>query len=62
MTFALETLRSKVTLLQLPLTLDTSSIEHGIIERKWKPDEKPPNLIKETGEENRETIENILSP
>ena len=29
---------------------------------EWERGEKPPNSIKETREENRETIENILAP
>ena len=28
---------------------------------EWEPGEKPLNPIKETGEENRETMENILA-
>ena len=27
----------------------------------WEPSEKPPNLMRETGEENRETTKNILA-
>ena len=33
-TSASETLRSKITLLQLPLSLDASSVENGIVEGK----------------------------
>ena len=29
---------------------------------EWKPSEKPPNPMRETGEENRKTAENILAP
>ena len=61
-TSALGTLRSEVTLLQLPLFLDTSSVERGIVEGKWESGKKPPNLMRETEEENRETSENILAP
>ena len=28
---------------------------------EWKPGKKPPNLIRETGEEKRETTKNILA-
>ena len=42
----------KVTLLQLPFSLNASSAEHGIIEGKWEPDEKLFNLIREIEEEN----------
>ena len=61
-TSALGTLRSKVTLLQLPPSSDASSVERGIVEGRWGPGEKPPNLMRETGEENRGTTENILAP
>ena len=61
-TFALGTLRSKVTLLQLPPFLDASSVKRGIIKEKWKPSKKPPNPMRETEEENRETTKNILAP
>ena len=56
-----KTLRSKDHLLQLFFSLDASSAEHGIVEGKWKPSEKSPNLMKETEEENWETTENILA-
>ena len=54
----------KVTLLQLPLSSDASSAEHGIVEREleWEPGEKLPNQWWETEEENRGTNENILAP
>ena len=29
---------------------------------EWEPGEKPPNPMRETGEENWETTENILAP
>ena len=29
---------------------------------EWELGEKSPNLMRETGEENRETTENILAP
>ena len=29
---------------------------------EWEPSEKTPNPTRETGEENRETTENILAP
>ena len=29
---------------------------------EWESGEKPPNLMKETGEENQETTENIIAP
>ena len=61
-TSASGTLRSDVTLLQLPLSLDVSSVECGIVEGKWEPGKKPPNLMRETGEENRKTTKNILAP
>ena len=61
-TSALGTLRSEVTLLQLPLSSDASSVKHGIVERKWEPSKKPFNPMRETGEENWETTENILAP
>ena len=60
-TSALGTLRFEVTLLQLPPSSDVSSVERGIVEEKWEPDKKPPNLMKETEEENRKTTENILA-
>ena len=41
-TSALETLRSEVTLLQLPPSSDASSVERGIVEGKWEPGKKPP--------------------
>ena len=62
MTSALGTLRSEVTLLQLLSSLDVSSVERRIVKEKWKPGKKPPNPIKEIGEENQETNENILAP
>ena len=49
-------------LLQLPFSLDASSVKHEIIERKWEPIEQSFKLMKETGEKNWETIENILAP
>ena len=49
-------------LFQLLPSLDAKSVERGIIEEKWKLSEKPPNLIRETEEKNRETIRNILAP
>ena len=49
-------------LLQLPFSLDTSSVECGIVEKKWEPGKKSPNLMRETGEENQKTGENILAP
>ena len=52
----------KVTLLQLPSFLDTSSAEREIIEKEWKPSEKSPKPMRKTGEENRKTTENILAP
>ena len=52
----------KITLLQLPLSSDASSAECGIVEGKWEPGEKPPNLMRETKEENQGTNENILAP
>ena len=61
MTSALGTLRSEVTLLQLPLSSDASSVKYGIVERKKEPSKKPPKPMRETEEENRETNENILS-
>ena len=51
----------RVTLLQLPLSLDTSSVEREIVEKEGKPSEKPPKPIKKTKEENQETTENILA-
>ena len=42
-TSASGTLRSEVTLLQLPLSLDASSVERGIVEGEWEPGKKPPN-------------------
>ena len=56
------TLRSEVTLLQLPPSLDASSVEHGIVKEEWKPGKKPLKPMKETREDNRETTENILAP
>ena len=44
-TSASGTLRSKVTLLQLPFSSDTSSVERGIVEGKWEPDEKTSQLV-----------------
>ena len=61
LTSASETHRSEVMLLQLPPSLDASYVERGIVEEKWKPSKKPSNPMRETGEENRETIENILA-
>ena len=61
-TSASETLRSKVTLLQLPSSSDASSVKRGIVEGKWKPSKKPPNPMKENKKENRKTSENILAP
>ena len=54
----------KVTLLQLPPSSDASSADCGIAEGELEgePGEKPPNPMKETGEENWETTENILAP
>ena len=49
-------------LLQLPFSLDTSSVERGIVEGKWKPGKKLSNRMRETEEENRKTTENILAP
>ena len=60
-TSVLGTLRSKVTLLQLPPSSDASSVEREIVKRKWKPSKKPSKPIRETEEENRETNENILA-
>ena len=60
-TSASGTLRSEVTLLQLPLPSDASSVERGIVEEKWEPSKKPPNPMRETGEENRQTTRNILA-
>ena len=53
----------KVMLLQLHPSLDTSFAQREIIEREfqWRPSDKLSNSIRETGEENRETIENILA-
>ena len=48
-------------LLQLLLSLDASFVEREIVEVKWGLSEKPLNLMRETGEKNRETTENILS-
>ena len=62
MTSTSETLRSEVILLQLPPSLDTSSVEREIVEGKWELGEKPLNLMREAKEENRETTENILAP
>lgn len=59
---ALETFHFEVTLLQLTFFSNTNSIERGMIEKKEKPGKKPLNLIRKTGEENRETTENILAP
>ena len=59
----------KVTLLQLPLSLDTSSVEREVLywRETWKTLNR--NLVKnlpthwwETEKENRETNENILAP
>ena len=61
MTSALGTFRSEVTLIQLPPSLDASFVERGIVEGKWEPSKKPPNPMRETGEENQETSENILA-
>ena len=61
-TSALKTLRSKGMLLQLSLSSDASSIERRIVEGRWKPGKKLHNPMKRTGEENRETSENILPP
>ena len=36
-----------------------SFVEREIVEKKWEP---APNLIRENGEEDRETTENILAP
>ena len=62
MTSASGTLRSEVTLLQLLLSLDANSVKRGIVEEKWEPGKKPPNLMREPEEENQETTENILAP
>ena len=64
MTFARELSALKVTLLQLPPSSDTSSAERGIVEGEleWEPGEKSLNPMRETGEENWETTENILAP
>ena len=62
LTSALGTLRSKVTLLQLPPPLDASFVERGIVEGKREPGEKLPKPMRETGEENQKTTENILAP
>ena len=59
---ALGTLCSKVTLLQLPLSSNASSVACGIVERKWEPGKKPPNLMRQTGQENQKTSESILAP
>ena len=48
-------------LLQLPPSLDVSSAERRIVEKKWERGEKPSNPMKKTEEENRETNENILA-
>ena len=61
-TSALGTFRSEFKLLQLPPSSDASSVERRIIEGKRKLGKKPPKLMKETGEENWETTENILAP
>ena len=61
-TSALGTLCSKVTLLPLPPSSDANSVERGIVKRKLEPGKKPPNPMRKTGEENRETSENILAP
>ena len=61
-TSALGTLRSEVTLLQLPLSSDASSVEREIVKGKWEPGKKPFNPLIETRKENRETSENILAP
>ena len=63
----------KVMLLQLPPFLEASSVEREICWRgtlkgilnenlEWEPGEKLSNSMKETGEENRGTTENILAP
>ena len=62
MTSALGTLHSKITLLQLPFSLDASSVERGIVEGKRKPGKKSPKPMRETGEENQKATENILAP
>ena len=50
-------------LLQLPPSLDVSSAKRGNCwSKEWEPGEKPSNLMKEIGEENRKTIKNILAP
>ena len=59
---ALGTFRSKVTLLQLSPFSDVGFVERGIIKKKWEPSKKPPNLMRETEEENWKTIKNILAP
>ena len=43
MTSALGTLCSEVTLLQLPLSSDASSVEREFVKKKWKPGKKPSN-------------------
>ena len=60
-TFTLGTLCSD-TLLQLPPFSDSSLGERGIVEKKWKSGEKPPNPMRKTEEDNRETTKNILTP
>ena len=61
-TSTLGTLRSEVTLLQLPSSLDASSVEHGIVKEKWEPGKKLANPMRKTEKENQETTENILAP
>ena len=48
-------------LLQLPLSLNISSVERGIVKEKWELSKKPLNLMRETGKENRKTTEKILA-
>ena len=61
MTSTLETFCSKSHIITIASFLDASFVEHEIVKKKWELGEKPPNPMKETGEENRKIIENILA-
>ena len=61
MTSTLIAFAPEVILLQLPLFLDTSFAEQGIVKKEWELSEKPLKPMKKIEEENWKTNKNILA-
>ena len=61
MTSTLGTFCFKGHIIIIDFFLDTNSVKCRIIKGKWKYSEKPPNPMRETGEENREITKDILA-